>query len=407
MLCLELERDGLPVDRRAAERPHRRGRPARARTTRRDAERIRRRARPRRVLRHAPGRERTDLRNPAQVRDLLAAVGVDVPDTRAWRLEPFRDDPPARRRAAALAQGRADRDDVRLRLARRARRRRRPAPRRVDRLRRRGRADDGPERPAQPARRRCARRSCAEPGHVFVRADLGQIEPRVLAAVSGDRAFAEATRGRRPLRAGRRRSSASSARSAKVAVLAAMYGQRSGAAGEALGDLERAYPVAMGLPRRRLRRRAWPRRAAAHLRRPADPDRERCDADVPAGPGDDGAGRGRFARNAVIQGSAAELFKAWAATVRPRRRRWAPRSCCACTTSCSCTRRSERADEAADAGRALPGRQRPPVGGHRGRPVRRRHHRHPALVRRQVGKVRRSRSRRCSRPCPCRPRRRP
>ena len=26
----------------------------------------------------------------------------------------------------------------------------------------------------------------AEPGHVFVRADLGQIEPRVLAAVSGD-----------------------------------------------------------------------------------------------------------------------------------------------------------------------------------------------------------------------------
>jgi DNA polymerase-1 len=30
------------------------------------------------------------------------------------------------------------------------------------------------------------------------------------------------------------------------------------------------------------------------------------------------AGRGRFARNAVIQGSAAELFKAWTATVRAR-----------------------------------------------------------------------------------------
>jgi DNA polymerase-1 len=28
------------------------------------------------------------------------------------------------------------------------------------------------------------------------------------------------------------------------------------------------------------------------------------------------AGRGRYARNAIIQGSAAELFKAWAATVR-------------------------------------------------------------------------------------------
>jgi DNA polymerase-1 len=31
--------------------------------------------------------------------------------------------------------------------------------------------------------------------------------------------------------------------------------------------------------------------------------------------GADGA-RGRYARNAIIQGSAAELFKAWAATVR-------------------------------------------------------------------------------------------
>ena len=33
-------------------------------------------------------------------------------------------------------------------------------------------------------------------------------------------------------------------------------------------------------------------------------------------PGSDDGGRGRFARNALIQGSAAELFKAWAATVR-------------------------------------------------------------------------------------------
>jgi DNA polymerase-1 len=40
-------------------------------------------------------------------------------------------------------------------------------------------------------------------------------------------------------------------------------------------------------------------------------------ADVPAeAVGAYDAARGRFARNAVIQGSAAELFKAWAATVR-------------------------------------------------------------------------------------------
>ena len=41
-----------------------------------------------RVLRHAPGR-RADLRNPADVQALLAAVGVSVPSTRAWVLEPL------------------------------------------------------------------------------------------------------------------------------------------------------------------------------------------------------------------------------------------------------------------------------------------------------------------------------
>src|SRR5690606_36574648 len=67
----------------------------------------------------------------------------------------------------------------------------------------------------------------AEPGHVFVRADLGQIEPRVLAAVSGDRALIAATadpdlyqpvahrlRVERPI--------------AKVAELGAMYGATTG-----------------------------------------------------------------------------------------------------------------------------------------------------------------------------------
>jgi DNA polymerase-1 len=170
----------------------------------------------------------------------------------------------------------------------------------------------------------------AMPGYVFVRADLGQVEPRVLAVVSGDRAFAEATRSddlyapvaaklgvERPI--------------AKVAVLAAMYGQRSGAAGVALEDLERAYPVAMGLldrayadgvARRPLRThggRLIPFTQAAL--RAGDPPTEGQDGagDEPSGIRPDGAAdaaRGRYARNAIIQGSAAELFKTWAATVR-------------------------------------------------------------------------------------------
>jgi len=92
LMCVELAATGLPVDRPVMERlieDSAGTRPqdeAHARLTRADRDRA--------VLSHAPGRESTDLRNPLQVRDLLASVGVVVPDTRAWRLEPFRDTHP-------------------------------------------------------------------------------------------------------------------------------------------------------------------------------------------------------------------------------------------------------------------------------------------------------------------------
>ncbi len=318
VLALELERDGLPVDRPAAEalitaaagpRP----------TDERAAAAIRR-ERDRAVLAHAPGRESTDLRNPLQVKELLAAVGVQVPNTRAWVLEPFRGSHPL---VEALLQWRKDEriattygyrwleehvgPDDRLRGGWTA----------CDGAAGRMTAQNGLHNLPTPLRPAIA----AHPGHVFVRADLGQIEPRVLAVVSGDRVFAEATRADdlyapvaaqlgvdRPV--------------AKIAVLAAMYGQRSGAAGEALRDLERAYPVAMrlldeayaaGQQRRALRTFGGRRIPLDTVMSPV--------AGV-VGPAEEANGeaadaaRGRFARNAIIQGSAAELFKAWAATVR-------------------------------------------------------------------------------------------
>ena len=327
VLCLELERDGLPVDRDAAEdligaaagpRPLDDADAARIRALRDHV-----------VLRHAPGRERSDLRNPAQVRDLLSSVGVDVPSTRAWLLEPYRHTHPL---VDALLTWRKDEriattygyrwldehvgEDDRLRGAWTA----------CDGAAGRMTAQNGLHNLPAPLRPAI----CARPGHVFVRADLGQVEPRVLAVVSGDRAFAEATRSddlyapvaarlgvERPV--------------AKVAVLAAMYGQRSGAAGEALEDLERAYPVAMGLldrayadgvARRPLRTyggRLIPFTAAALRSGDAATEGRDGAGDEPSGIRPDGAAdaaRGRYARNAIIQGSAAELFKAWAATVR-------------------------------------------------------------------------------------------
>ena len=147
-----------------------------------------------------------------------------------------------------------------------------------------------------------------------MRADLGQIEPRVLAVVSEDRAFAAATRAD-DLYAPVAEALGAERATAKIAVLAAMYGQRSGAAGVALSRLERTYPVAM-----RLLDRAY---ADGVARRPLRTfggrliplGGEPADAPDAAAAGRDAA-RGRYARNAIIQGSAAELFKAWAVTVR-------------------------------------------------------------------------------------------
>ena len=122
---------GLPVrrarPRRPARRPRhrraddRRGRRRRAPTSDADARRIRA-ERDQAVLAHTPGRESTDLRNPLQVKELLASVGVVVPNTRKWVLEPFRDTHPVVGGPAGVAQGRTHRHHLRLPLARRPRR---------------------------------------------------------------------------------------------------------------------------------------------------------------------------------------------------------------------------------------------------------------------------------------------
>jgi DNA polymerase-1 len=156
----------------------------------------------------------------------------------------------------------------------------------------------------------------AEPGHLLARADLGQIEPRILAAVSADPAFAAAA-SEADLYAPVAERLGVERPVAKVAVLAAMYGQTSGAAGEALKGLESAYPVAM----RYLRNAYEAGRAGRPLRTYGG--RLLTMWPTPTGLSEQDeraavASRGRYARNAVIQGAAAEFFKAWAVTVRAR-----------------------------------------------------------------------------------------
>jgi DNA polymerase-1 len=260
------------------------------------------------VLKHAPEGAGRDLRSPLQVRELLAAAGVDVPDTRAWRLEPLRDSSPLV--AALLEWRKAERiattygyswldaclgKDGRLRGAWTG----------SDGAAGRMTASAGLHN--MPAVFRKA--VIAEPGHMFVRADLGQIEPRVLAAVSGDAALAAATAADdlylpvasalgvdRP--------------TAKVAMIAAMYGQTTGHGGEAAKRMRQAYPVAM--------RYLDDGDRAARNGRDLRTYGGRLVRMSSGGTSAQVAGRGRYGRNALIQGAAAELFKMWAVTVRSR-----------------------------------------------------------------------------------------
>jgi DNA polymerase-1 len=310
LLAVELERDGLPVD----------GEVAGAlltdvvgvRPTDLADEQRQREARDAVVLALFPS-DPVDLRSPAQVRSLLARVGVDLPDTRSWRLEPYAASSPAV--AALLAWRKAERmattygwrwldenvgSDGRLRGAWSS----------ADAAAGRMTAQAGLHN--LPTEMRTAVR--ARPGHVLVRADLGQIEPRVLAAVSGDPALTAAARETdmyAPVAAALR----CDRPTAKVAVLAAMYGQTSGTAGAALRDMDRTYGTAMaylrsaesaGLSRRDIRTYG-----GRLLRLTGLPAGEPVGEHVAVS-----GGYGRFARNAMIQGAAAELFKAWAVTVR-------------------------------------------------------------------------------------------
>jgi DNA polymerase I len=303
LLCAELAADGLPVDRAVAEDmlagiigPRPRG-PAEAAAIRA--------ARDERVLRHSLSTTAIDLRSPAQVKAFLALEGIDVPDTRAYRLEEFKDRSPlvaallewrkAERIATTYGYGWLDEclgADGRLRGTWTG----------SDGAAGRMTASSGLHNMPAVLRRAVL----AEDRHLLVRADLGQIEPRVLAAVSGDSDLAAATRADDmylPVAA----ELGVDRPTAKVAMIAAMYGQTTGHGGEAARRMRSAYPVAMGYldaADRSGRSHRDLRTYGGRLIRMS-------------GGGNDGA-RGRYGRNAVIQGAAAELFKMWAVTVRAR-----------------------------------------------------------------------------------------
>lgn len=166
----------------------------------------------------------------------------------------------------------------------------------------------------------------ADPGWTLVVADAAQLEPRVLAALSGDRRLAEVSESE-DLYTGLAQKALSADRyEAKRAMLSAMYGGTSGGAGPLLAVLRKRFPQAVdyveqaartgesgGIVRSRLGRTSPPPSEAwRELTGAADPDSatERRSRQ---------AARewGRFTRNFVVQASAAD----WALTVLAALRR--------------------------------------------------------------------------------------
>lgn len=170
----------------------------------------------------------------------------------------------------------------------------------------------------------------ADPGWKLVVADVAQLEPRVLAAMSRDTALARAARGR-DLYEGIVESGAVATRQdAKIALLGAMYGATTGESGRLVPRLRRAYPRAMGLVDDAARTGEDGGVVSTWLGRSSPPPSEAWAAAQSRATEAEASGaeenrarrwardRGRFTRNFVVQGTAAEWALAWMGDLRAR-----------------------------------------------------------------------------------------
>ncbi|SDR71636.1 bifunctional 3'-5' exonuclease/DNA polymerase [Agrococcus carbonis] len=153
----------------------------------------------------------------------------------------------------------------------------------------------------------------AEPGMRLVVADAAQLEPRALAAIARDQALAAAGRGTDLYQGLVDRGVVDSRQQAKIGMLGALYGGTTGESAVVLPRLARAYPRAMGVVEaaarageRRERVRTWLGRTSPLPPRWRDDERGLRQARA----------WGRFTRNFVVQGTAAEWALAWMAGIR-------------------------------------------------------------------------------------------
>ncbi|MGA5520527.1 bifunctional 3'-5' exonuclease/DNA polymerase [Streptomyces pseudogriseolus] len=172
------------------------------------------------------------------------------------------------------------------------------------------------------------RAAVADPGWRLVVADADQMEPRVLAAISRDPALMEVAGRESDLyQAVSERAFSGDRDRAKIAVLGAVYGQTSGEGLKNLAALRRRFPRAVAYVDEAARAgeegrlvRTWLGRTCPPAARTTDdaaeeagipvaqdePDPDTARPWTPGYASTDARARGRFARNFVVQGSAAD-----------------------------------------------------------------------------------------------------
>jgi DNA polymerase-1 len=169
----------------------------------------------------------------------------------------------------------------------------------------------------------------ADPGWRLVVADAAQLEPRILTALSGDRRMAEAGRG--DLYEGIVASGAVKTRAeAKVAMLGAMYGATAGDGGRLMPALTRAFPAAIAMVEDAARAgergeivttrlgRSSPLPGEDWLELQESASAQATNEALQRAARGQSRSWGRFTRNFIVQGTAAEWALCWMAGLRGR-----------------------------------------------------------------------------------------
>jgi DNA polymerase family A len=166
----------------------------------------------------------------------------------------------------------------------------------------------------------------ADPGWALVVADAAQLEPRVLAALAGDHAFAEAAAAGDLYQALAGAFGGDRAK-AKVALLSAMYGGAGGEAAQLLAVLRRRFPLADRYVAAAARAGEEGRVVRSRLGRACPPPSAEWRGLTASADDPDAAdqrarrslrARGRFTRNFVVQASAADWALVLLAGLRRR-----------------------------------------------------------------------------------------